>query len=75
MPLFMDRHDLPGVTVEQVAQMHLADLPVSTRHAVQFLTYWFDPDSEAAFWLARAPGPDELAAVHREHQPGLTGVG
>ena len=26
MPLFMDRHDVPGVTAEQVAQAHLADL-------------------------------------------------
>ena len=26
MPLFMDRHDVPGVTAEQVAQAHMADL-------------------------------------------------
>ena len=28
MPLFMDRHDIPGVTPEQVAQAHLVDLAV-----------------------------------------------
>ncbi len=66
MPLFMDRHDLPGVTAAEVANMHLLDLPVSARHDVQFLSYWFDADAGAAFCLARAPAPDALAAVHRE---------
>ena len=26
MALFMDRHDVPGVTAEQVAQAHQADI-------------------------------------------------
>jgi class 3 adenylate cyclase len=66
MPLFMDRHDLPGVTAEQVARLHLLDLPVAARRGVEFLTYWFDADAGAAFCLARADHPDELTAVHRE---------
>ncbi len=66
MPLFMDRHDLPGVTAAQVAHMHLLDLPVSARHDVHFLSYWFDAAAGAAFCLARAPAPEALAAVHRE---------
>ena len=45
MPLFMDRHDLPGVTAEQVAQAHLSDLEVQAKFDVQFLAYWFDADS------------------------------
>lgn len=44
MPLFMDRHDVPGVMAEDVAQAHLADLAAAAKHGVQFLTYWFDPD-------------------------------
>lgn len=66
MPLFMDRHDVPGITVEQVAAAHLLDIEVSARHGVQFLTYWFDADAGAAFCLAKAATPDELAAVHSE---------
>jgi hypothetical protein len=52
MPLFMDRHDLPGVTAEQVAQAHLADVDTGAKFGVQFLAYWFDADQGEAFCLA-----------------------
>ena len=66
MPLYMDRHDLPGITPEQVAQAHLVDLAVGPKHNVQFLTYWFDKDVGAAFCLARAERPEDMEAVHAE---------
>jgi class 3 adenylate cyclase len=62
----MDRHDLPGVTAAQVAQAHLSDLEVQAKFDVQFLAYWFDPDSGAAFCLAKAHRPDDMQGVHRE---------
>ena len=31
MPLFMDRHDIPGVTAEQVAEFHVLDLRVAAK--------------------------------------------
>jgi class 3 adenylate cyclase len=64
MPLFMDRHDVPGVTAEQVAQAHLADLEMGTKFGVQFLAYWFDADQGEAFCLAKAATGDSLTAVH-----------
>jgi len=64
MPLFMDRHDVPGVTAEQVAQAHLADLDMGAKFGVQFLAYWFDADQGEAFCLAKAPTGDSLTAVH-----------
>jgi class 3 adenylate cyclase len=66
MPLFMDRHDLPGVTAEEVAQAHLTDLQVESKYAVQFLAYWFDADLGQVFCLARASRPEDVAAVHRD---------
>ena len=66
MPLFMDRHDLPGVKAEDVAQAHLADLAAAAKHGVQFLTYWFDPERGEAFCLAQAPTGEALTAVHQE---------
>jgi class 3 adenylate cyclase len=62
----MDRHDIPGITAEEVAQAHLVDLAIAPKHDVQFLTYWFDPEAGAAFCLARASSPEEMAAVHAE---------
>jgi class 3 adenylate cyclase len=66
MPLFMDRHDVPGVKAEDVAQAHLSDLAVEAKHGVKFLAYWFDPDHGEAFCLAQAPAGASLTAVHRE---------
>src|SRR6478736_9579250 len=65
MPLFMDRHDVPGVTAEQVAQAHTADLEMGAKFGVQFLAYWFDADHGEAFCLAKAPTGDSLTAVHQ----------
>lgn len=64
MPLFMDRHDLPGATAEMVAQAHLSDLQAQARFDVQFLAYWFDADSGEVFCLAKAPRPEAMHAVH-----------
>jgi len=66
MPLFMDRHDLPGVTAEQVAQAHSLDLAPAAKHGVHILSYWFDPDATAVFCFARARIKDDLVAAHRE---------
>lgn len=66
MPLFMDRHDLPGITAEQVAQAHLTDVRIASKHGVQFLAYWFDADHGEVFCLARASAPEDMQAVHRE---------
>jgi hypothetical protein len=68
MPLFMDRHDLPGVTAEEVAQAHMTDIQLESKYAVQFLAYWFDADLGQVFCLARAARPEDMAAVHREGQ-------
>jgi len=59
----MNRHDIPGVSAEDVARAHLADLAVEAKHSVRFLTYWFDPDRAEAFCLAQAPTGEAMTAV------------
>jgi class 3 adenylate cyclase len=66
MPLFMDRHDLPEVTAEDVAAAHLGDLAVQAKHGVRFLTDWCDAARGDAFCLAEAPTAAALTAVHGE---------
>ena len=66
MPLFMDRHDVPGITAEEVAQAHLTDIRIESQYAVHFLAYWFDIEHGHVFCLARAARPDDLEAVHRD---------
>jgi class 3 adenylate cyclase len=66
MPLYMDRHDLPGATAEDVARAHLADVEIQDRFGVTYTTYWFDPMTESAFCLVHAPSKETAEAVHRE---------
>jgi hypothetical protein len=40
MPIFLDRHDLTGLTAADIAEAHGKDLEVQERYGVRFLTYW-----------------------------------
>jgi class 3 adenylate cyclase len=64
--MYIDRHDVPGVSPEDVANAHLADLEVQEKHGVQYHTYWFDPDCGSVFCLAEGPSKQAVAAVHEE---------
>ena len=62
----MDRHEFSGVTPEEVAAAHEADLAKQGAHDVRYLTYWFEPASGAVFCLAEGPSAKAVEAVHRE---------
>ncbi len=66
MPLYLDRHDVPGSTPEDVARAHVQDLAVQGKYDVLLLSYWFDPDAEQVFCLAQTTAKENLVAVHRE---------
>lgn len=66
MPLFLDRHDLPGVTPEDVAIAHSQDLEVQAKYGVRYLTYWLDHERQHAFCLVDSPSKDAAQEVHRE---------
>lgn len=66
MPLYLDRHDVPGATAEDLAAAHAADVGVQQNHDVRYLTYWFDPDSCSVFCLAEGPSRQAVEDVHRE---------
>jgi hypothetical protein len=43
VPLFMDVHKIVGgVTMDDVARAHLADLQAQSAHDVNYLRYWVD---------------------------------
>ena len=66
MPIFMDRHDLPGATAEDIAAAHRRDVDVQDRHCVKYMAYWFDEQRHATFCLVRAPDAATAERVHRE---------
>jgi Protein of unknown function (DUF4242) len=66
MPLFMDIHRVePGVSMDDVAQAHQADLANQGPYDVDYLRYWVDEEQGRIFCLAEAPDVEALIAVHR----------
>ena len=66
MPIFMDRHDLRGMTAAEIASAHKLDLATQELYGVKFLTYWFDDQRGTAFCLVDAPDKDVAQRVHHE---------
>lgn len=74
MPLYMDRHDLPGITPEELADAHTRDVEVQEKYGVRYHTYWFDPGNGSVFCLAEGPSKQALEDVHREAHAQLAGT-
>ena len=66
MPIFMDRHDMRGMTAEDVAAAHHKDLNIQDQYGVKYMTYWFDRDRGTNFCLIKAPDAATAERVHRE---------
>jgi hypothetical protein len=41
VPLYLDRHDLPGITPEELAAAHERDVAVQDEYVVTYHSYWF----------------------------------
>jgi hypothetical protein len=66
MPMYMDIHEIPGATAEDVAKAHCADVETQRKYGVEYHKYWFNERSGKIFCLCSAPSPEVAAAVHRE---------
>jgi class 3 adenylate cyclase len=66
MPIFMDRHDMRGMTAESIAEAHRKDLEIQDRYGVKYMTYWFDYERGTNFCLVDAPDAATAERVHRE---------
>ena len=72
MPSYMDVHDIPGVTAEDVAKAHEADVRVQGQYGVNYKQYWVDEADGKVFCLVDAPDKETATRVHREaHELGL----
>lgn len=66
MPLYMDVHNLPGVTADAVAEAHVKDIEKQGNYDVQYLRYWVDEAQGKVFCLIDAPDAEAAHSVHRE---------
>ena len=67
MALFMDTHTIEGgVSADDVAAAHQADLATQGTYGVDYLRYWVDEEAGKIFCLVEAPDADTAHTVHRE---------
>jgi hypothetical protein len=66
MALYMDIHNLPGVTSEAVAEAHLKDLQAQANYGVNYKRYWVNEAEGKVFCLVEAPDAETAETVHRE---------
>jgi hypothetical protein len=67
MPLYMDVHSIDGgVSADDVAKAHEADLATEGNHGVHYQKYWVDEKAGKIFCLVEAPSADAANTVHRE---------
>lgn len=65
MPEFMDVHrGMTGVTEDQLAEAHRADLAIQDEEHVNFKHAWADPDQGTVFCLSEAPDEEALKRIH-----------
>jgi hypothetical protein len=62
---FMDVHSgFVGVTAEQLAAAHDADLKIETEEGVHFEKAWLDPESGKVFCLSTGPSKEAVMRIH-----------
>jgi hypothetical protein len=66
MPLYIDIHNLPGATAEDVAEAHIKDMQMQNRYGVRYLRYWVAEHEGKYFCLVDAPDAEAALTVHRE---------
>lgn len=65
MPLYMDIHKVPGVTGEDLASAHMADISCQDQFGVTYKTYWYDKESGTVNCLYEAPSAEQANAMHK----------
>jgi AraC-like DNA-binding protein len=64
MPIFMDRHIVPGIEAKHAAEAHREDLKIQDEFGCRCMTYWVDEERGSAFCLIDAP---DVASVKKMH--------
>lgn len=66
MPLFMDYHYAPGITLDEAKKAHLEDLAVQEKYSVKYHQFWVNEEAGMVFCLMEGPDKESCAATHRE---------
>lgn len=65
MARYMDvHHGFEGVTAEQLAEAHQADLDIEGSEGVHFESAWLDPELGKVFCLSTGPSKEAVMRIH-----------
>lgn len=64
MPIYMDRHIVPGIEAKHAAKAHREDLLIQEEYGCRCMTYWVDEDRDSAFCLIDAPNKEAVVKMH-----------
>ncbi len=64
MPIFMDRHIVPGIEAKHAAEAHREDLKIQDEYGCRCMTYWVDEERGSAFCLIDAPNEEAVKRMH-----------
>ncbi|MBC31911.1 MAG: hypothetical protein CMH48_13850 [Muricauda sp.] len=64
MPIYMDRHIVPGIEAKHAAQAHREDLKIQDEYGCRCMTYWVDEERGSAFCLIDAPDIEAVKQMH-----------
>lgn len=65
MPIFMDRHQVAGLTADSLAAGHQEDIKIQSHYGCNCFTYWFDEVKQTVFCLIEAPSREAVLDMHR----------
>jgi class 3 adenylate cyclase len=71
MPLYIDIHEIPGITSQEAAAGHVMDIEIQGPFNVNYSKYWFNEQTGKIFCLCEAPNVEAAMAVHREAHGGV----
>ena len=65
MPLFMDYHKVPNITLDDVVNAHMADLAIQEQYGVKYLQFWVNKRDGSIFCLTEGPDAKTCEMVHQ----------
>jgi AraC-like DNA-binding protein len=65
MPLYMDLHKIPKITIAEAKKAHVADEQIQQKYGVKYLQFWCNEQSGTLFCLVEGPDKDTVESVHR----------
>jgi len=62
--MFIDIHDVPGATADDIAKAHALDVQLQDKFGVNYFKYWVNEKNGKVFCLCTAPNAEAANAVH-----------